>query len=126
MTSIKTANSVPMFIGNTLRCVCRQIIAPYKLLTSPEADTCVLFFYIWMAVAAAISTCRIYPWVNTHIGGYSKNVASASRRWDMAGIANPACPILCGNASGRCPISMSRQPHHEKIKETEHDNSGAE
>ena len=90
-----------------------------KPLLRRYADTCVLVFYIWMAVIAEISGGAYL--------GHPKNVVAASRRWDMGMKSHAARTLaLSEKVSGRCPISMRRQPHHEKIKEAEHDYSGAD
>ena len=56
---------------------------------------------------------------------YPKNVASPSRRWDIALGAYGWRVLPFSKASRTCPVSMRRQPHHEKIKETQdHDGGG--
>jgi hypothetical protein len=116
MTPPETANLVPTFIENTLRSVFRPIAA-HKPLSRRQFDTCVLFFYIFISVNAVISNDRITPDKDAY-PEYPKNVASPSRRWDIALEAAGSRVPPFSKASRACPVSMRRQPHHGKIKET--------
>src|SRR5436305_5866852 len=94
ITPIKTANSVPTFIENTLYCVTSPIMAQYQPLPCREADTCVLFFYIRDPITAAIAGGGLSPRERT-ISRISQKrgvgIPPTGRRPESA---NPTCPTL--------------------------------
>jgi hypothetical protein len=83
MTPVETANPVPTFIENTLRCVLRPVGAQYKLLSRRETDTCVLFFYMLILRTQQSPASGLVPDKDT-FPEYPKNVASPSRQRDIS------------------------------------------
>ena len=83
MTPVETANPVPTFIENTLRCVLRPLAAQYKLLSRRETDTCVLFFYMLILRTRQSPGVGVVPDKDT-FPQHPKNVPSPSRQWDIS------------------------------------------
>jgi hypothetical protein len=105
-----------MFIGNTLRSYSPDGQRNVSL-SRREFDTYVLFFYMLILRTRQSPGVRIVPDKDT-TPEYPKNVASPSRRWDITLEADGSRMPSSPEALRTCPVSMSRQPQHEKIKET--------
>jgi hypothetical protein len=116
MTPLETANPVPTFMEHTLRCVLRPLVAQHQLISRRETDTCVLFFYTLILQTRQSPAFRLVP-DRGHISRVSQKCRIAippmghqlGSRWPP----HASSP----EALGTCPVSRSRQPQHQKIKE---------